>query len=227
MKHCSQHAKHQVSRTSSAFIIIVFFFMISGGILVLLIFSNKVIHVALCLSEFPSHPFLLQCTSARRLSSWTWPRTARSLTLLNISCTEVELPTKVEAMERPLGGMSHTLDFTLLGIHSTKAGRVLVLHIHDLFVHFLCAHLSPEHRGSRPSSSDRGMDRLHTSCSWHPTFVVSALAQRVHGSPVTLGNGMLGEQNPPWRSGGVGMGSSSRPASAGLSWVDPGILSNT
>lgn len=79
MKHCSQHAKHQVSRTSSAFIIIVFFFMISGGILVLLIFSNKVIHVALCLSEFPSHPFLLQCTSARRLSSWTWPRTARSL----------------------------------------------------------------------------------------------------------------------------------------------------
>lgn len=71
-------------------------------------------------------------------------------------------------------GMSHTLDLTLLGIHSTKAGRVLVLHIHYLFVHFLCAHLSPKHRGSRPSSSDRGMDRLHTSCSWHPTFVVSA-----------------------------------------------------
>lgn len=103
MKHCSQHAKHQVSRTSSAFIIMVVFFMISGGILVLLIFSNKVIHVALCLSEFPSHPFLLQCTSARRLSSWTWPRTARSL-----SCTEVELPTKVEAMERPLGAGCHT-----------------------------------------------------------------------------------------------------------------------
>ncbi|BAT72630.1 hypothetical protein VIGAN_01005300 [Vigna angularis var. angularis] len=43
-----------------------------------------------------------------------------SLTLLNISCMDVELPTKVEAIERPLGGMSQTLDFTLLGIHSTK-----------------------------------------------------------------------------------------------------------
>ncbi|KAF2603105.1 hypothetical protein F2Q70_00025100 [Brassica cretica] len=43
-----------------------------------------------------------------------------SLTLLNISWIEVELPTKVDAIERPLGGMSQTLDLTLLGIHSTN-----------------------------------------------------------------------------------------------------------
>merc|ERR1719297_60960 len=40
--------------------------------------------------------------------------------LLNISCMAVVLPTKVEAILRPLGGMSQTLVITLLGIHSTK-----------------------------------------------------------------------------------------------------------
>nr|CAB3505029.1 unnamed protein product [Digitaria exilis] len=43
-----------------------------------------------------------------------------SLTRRNISWMEVELPTKVDAMDSPTGGMSHTLDLTLLGIHSTK-----------------------------------------------------------------------------------------------------------
>ncbi|XP_047092660.1 uncharacterized protein LOC124704450 [Lolium rigidum] len=43
-----------------------------------------------------------------------------SLTLRNISWIEVEFPTKVPAIFSPLGGMSHTLDLTLLGIHSTK-----------------------------------------------------------------------------------------------------------
>ncbi|PWZ56138.1 hypothetical protein Zm00014a_015688 [Zea mays] len=33
---------------------------------------------------------------------------------------EVEFPTKVPDILKPLGGMSHTLDLTLLGIHSTK-----------------------------------------------------------------------------------------------------------
>nr|GLL24506.1 hypothetical protein ACMD2_20344 [Ipomoea trifida] len=33
---------------------------------------------------------------------------------------DVELPTKVDAIESPLGGISHTLDFTLFGIHSTN-----------------------------------------------------------------------------------------------------------
>ncbi|XP_020981577.1 uncharacterized protein LOC110273064 [Arachis duranensis] len=47
------------------------------------------------------------------------------LTLLNISCMEVELPTKVEAMGRPLGAISQTLDLTLLGIHSTKYEELL------------------------------------------------------------------------------------------------------
>ena len=43
-----------------------------------------------------------------------------SLTRLNISWMAVQLPTKVAAILRPLGGMSHTLDLTLSGIHSTK-----------------------------------------------------------------------------------------------------------
>nr|GMC94459.1 protein TUB21 [Ipomoea batatas] len=44
-----------------------------------------------------------------------------SLTLRNISWIEVEFPMNVDAIFRPVGGMSHTVDFTLLGIHSTKA----------------------------------------------------------------------------------------------------------
>merc|ERR1719152_911138 len=43
-----------------------------------------------------------------------------SETRLNISWTAVELPMKVDAILRPLGGMSHTDDLTLFGIHSTK-----------------------------------------------------------------------------------------------------------
>ena len=43
-----------------------------------------------------------------------------SLTRLNISWMAVELPMKVADILSPLGGMSHTLLFTLLGIHSTK-----------------------------------------------------------------------------------------------------------
>merc|ERR1712062_677540 len=40
--------------------------------------------------------------------------------LLKMSWTAVELPMKVAAILRPLGGMSHTAVLTLLGIHSTK-----------------------------------------------------------------------------------------------------------
>nr|GLL25989.1 protein TUB [Ipomoea trifida] len=47
-----------------------------------------------------------------------------SLTLLNISWMDVELPMNVEAIFRPIGGMSHTVDFTLFGIHSTNSGTV-------------------------------------------------------------------------------------------------------
>merc|ERR1711883_45647 len=43
-----------------------------------------------------------------------------SETRLNISWTAVVLPTKVEDILRPLGGMSHTDDLMLFGIHSTK-----------------------------------------------------------------------------------------------------------
>ncbi|KAG5598541.1 hypothetical protein H5410_029911 [Solanum commersonii] len=43
-----------------------------------------------------------------------------SLTRRNISCIEVEFPMKVDAIFRPVGGISHTVDLTLLGIHSTK-----------------------------------------------------------------------------------------------------------
>jgi len=43
-----------------------------------------------------------------------------SAILLNISWTEVEFPTKVDDILSPLGGMSHTEDLILLGIHSTK-----------------------------------------------------------------------------------------------------------
>merc|ERR1719311_1152358 len=43
-----------------------------------------------------------------------------SATRLNISWMAVELPRKATAIFRPLGGMSHTDDLMLLGIHSTK-----------------------------------------------------------------------------------------------------------
>merc|ERR1712060_451083 len=43
-----------------------------------------------------------------------------SATRLNISWMAVELPRKDTAIFRPFGGMSHTPDLMLLGIHSTK-----------------------------------------------------------------------------------------------------------
>nr|VDD50843.1 unnamed protein product [Brassica oleracea] len=43
-----------------------------------------------------------------------------SLTRLNISWIDVEFPMKVEAIFRPVGGISQTVDLTLLGIHSTN-----------------------------------------------------------------------------------------------------------
>merc|ERR1719242_887821 len=43
-----------------------------------------------------------------------------SATRLNMSWIAVVLPTKVVAIFKPLGGMSHTDDLMLLGIHSTK-----------------------------------------------------------------------------------------------------------
>ncbi|KAK4718740.1 hypothetical protein R3W88_017078 [Solanum pinnatisectum] len=43
-----------------------------------------------------------------------------SLTRWNISCIEVEFPMKVDAIFRPIGGISHIVDLTLLGINSTN-----------------------------------------------------------------------------------------------------------
>jgi len=43
-----------------------------------------------------------------------------SATLLNISWIAVELPMKVTAIFKPLGGISQMDDLMLLGIHSTK-----------------------------------------------------------------------------------------------------------
>ena len=43
-----------------------------------------------------------------------------SATRFMTSCMQVELPQKPTDILRPLGGMSHTDDLTLFGIHSTK-----------------------------------------------------------------------------------------------------------
>merc|ERR1711935_639955 len=48
-----------------------------------------------------------------------------SATRLNISWMAVVLPTKVADILSPLGGMSHTEDLMLLGIHSTKYDEFL------------------------------------------------------------------------------------------------------
>merc|ERR1711998_34950 len=48
-----------------------------------------------------------------------------SETRLKSSWMAVELPMKVVAILRPLGGMSHTAVFTLFGIHSTKYDEFL------------------------------------------------------------------------------------------------------
>nr|GMD85637.1 putative H/ACA ribonucleoprotein complex subunit 1-like protein 1 [Ipomoea batatas] len=66
------------------------------------------------ISSIPSPVY--QCKKAFRLNM----AVNCSLTLLNISWMDVEFPTKVDDIDSPLGGISHTLDFTLFGIHSTK-----------------------------------------------------------------------------------------------------------
>ena len=48
-----------------------------------------------------------------------------SLTRLNISWMDVELPMNVADILRPRGGMSQTDDLMLFGIHSTKYDEFL------------------------------------------------------------------------------------------------------
>merc|ERR1711975_46460 len=76
--------------------------------------------------------FMLDSASVNSISSipspvYQWRKALRrniavncSDTRLNISWMAVELPMKVELILRPLGGISHTDDLMLLGIHSTK-----------------------------------------------------------------------------------------------------------
>merc|ERR1719174_977837 len=66
------------------------------------------------ISSMPSPVY--QCKKALRLNI----AVNCSDTRLNISWMAVELPMKVELILRPLGGMSHTDDLMLLGIHSKK-----------------------------------------------------------------------------------------------------------
>merc|ERR1719235_707049 len=82
--------------------------------------------------------FMLDSASVNSISSmpspvYQWRNALRrnmpvncSATRFHISCTAVELPMKVEAILRPLGGMSHTEALTLLGIHSTKYDEFLL-----------------------------------------------------------------------------------------------------
>merc|ERR1719169_213467 len=48
-----------------------------------------------------------------------------SATRLNISWIAVELPRKATAIFKPFGGISHTADLMLFGIHSTKYDEFL------------------------------------------------------------------------------------------------------
>merc|ERR1719222_1511928 len=76
--------------------------------------------------------FMLDSASVNSISSipspvYQWRNALRrniavncSAILLNISWMEVELPTKVDDIFRPLGGISQTEDLMLFGIHSTK-----------------------------------------------------------------------------------------------------------
>merc|ERR1712225_165726 len=76
--------------------------------------------------------FMLDSASVNSISSipspvYQWRKALRrniavncSEIRLNISWMAVELPMKVALILRPLGGMSHTDDLMLLGIHSTK-----------------------------------------------------------------------------------------------------------
>merc|ERR1712199_143509 len=76
--------------------------------------------------------FMLDSASVNSISSmpspvYQWRKALRrnmavncSATRFQGSCKAVELPMKVVAILRPLGGMSQTEALTLLGIHSTK-----------------------------------------------------------------------------------------------------------
>merc|ERR1712146_616081 len=105
---------------SMKFTLITILFLIlaflGGGVLVLLVLGHEVVHVRLGLRELhlaiPSPVY--QCKKALRRNI----AVNCSETRLNISWMAVELPMKVELILRPLGGISHTDDLMLLGIHS-------------------------------------------------------------------------------------------------------------
>merc|ERR1712099_3967 len=84
--------------------------------------------------------FMLDSASVNSISSmpspvYQWRKALRlniavncSEILLNSSWMAVELPMKVAAILRPLGGISQTAVLTLLGIHSTKYEEFLFSH---------------------------------------------------------------------------------------------------
>ncbi|RWR79776.1 protein TUB21 [Cinnamomum micranthum f. kanehirae] len=90
-------------------------------ILVLLYSDTKSFNIALSLSELHLiHP--LSCVPMAKKAFLLNIAVNCSDTLRNISWIEVELPMKVDAMESPLGGMSQTLDFHIVGNPFNKVG---------------------------------------------------------------------------------------------------------
>jgi hypothetical protein len=92
--------------------------LLGGGVLVLLVLGHEVVHVGLGLGEL----HLVHALTGVPVEEGLAAEHGGELldTRLNISWMAVELPTKVAAILRPLGGMSQTEALTLLGIHSTK-----------------------------------------------------------------------------------------------------------
>merc|ERR1712107_655424 len=102
--------------------------------------------------------FMLESDSVNSISSmpspvYQWRKALRlnmtvncSPILLNKSWMAVELPIKVAAIFKPLGGMSHTA-VLVVGDPLDKVGAVLVLHTKHLLVHLLHRHPATEHSG--------------------------------------------------------------------------------
>ena len=87
-----------------------------GGLLVLLVLGDQIVLVGLGLGELHLVYTLTSVPMQESLSmAVNWPPTR-----LKSSWMELELPTKVDDILRPRGGMEQRAVWTLLGIHSTK-----------------------------------------------------------------------------------------------------------
>ena len=142
---------HILMLHSFHFLIFIFPFLICSGVLVLLVLRHKIIHIALCFCEFHLiHSF----TGIPMQKSFPSEHGSKLLTHSPKHFLDGgRISNEGGSHRKPPGWNVTNAWFHIVRDPFHKVGRVLVLNINHLLIHFLGAHLAPKHgRGSEVPS---------------------------------------------------------------------------